>query len=295
MGRKPAFTCLLLLIALLTAGAPLSAQSDDTQDVVTRRIEAFLRHLFAWGPEFQVTVGPLREAAIPGLYSVLVRISGNGTQAEQIILVTPDGRYLIQGEFFDTRIDPFAQVRDALNTAGHPSKGPADAPVTIVEYGDFQCPTCAAMYPILKSLLSDQNNVRLVYKDFPLTDIHDWALRAAIAAQCAYQQSPYSFWRLHDYLFENQEQLNTQNLDARLDALAPRARLNLHQFRTCRTQELTRPRVEQSIREGTRLGVANTPTLFLNGRPLSGSQSPQTLQRLLTFELRIRQQGTTLR
>ena len=121
---------------------------------------------------------------------------------------------MIRANILDTAQDPFAATRAALTTAGQPSKGPAHAPVTIVEYGDFQCSTCARMHPVLQQLLADHNDVRLVFKDLPLTQVHDWAMAAAIAAQCAFQESNEAFWSLHDYLFEHQEELNAQNLQS---------------------------------------------------------------------------------
>ena len=305
MRGKPLCSFLLLITAMVAAGFSLPGQittpqappseSLDPQAAVSQRIEGYLRDLFAWGPETEVSIGPLRESPIPGLYSVLVRVSEGQRRVDDVLLVSPDGRYLIRGDFFDTTQDPFAEARESIVTAGHPSRGPADAPVTIVEYGDFQCSTCAEMHPILKKILAEHRDVRLVFKDFPLTGIHNWALAAAIAAQCAYQQSNQSFWRLHDYFLENQKQLTAANLQARLDAFAPQAGLNSQQFRACRTQERPRARVEQSMREGTALRVINTPTLFINGRPAIGSQPRELLERLITYELRSPQQGTRLR
>lgn len=290
-------TLLLILLACLAtvwlgARAQAPALPADASAQVAQRVESYLRYVFAWGPEYQVSVGPLRESVIPGLYSALVRVRAAQGSLEEVVLLNADGRYIVRGDLYDSTVDPFAAVRNGIDTNDHPSLGPADAPVTIVEYGDFQCPTCAQMHPVLKEVLAENKNVRLVFKDFPLTQIHNWSMAAAVAGQCAYRQSNDRFWRLHDYFFENQKQLTPENLDARLDAFASQARFNLEQFRACRQQQLTRSRVDQSIEEGTRFNVSHTPTLFTNGRPSIEAASKDFLTRLIKFELRLREQGT---
>ena len=293
---------MLLVVGILTAAAWLGAAraapqtrtgpSEQQRAPVRMRVETYLRYLFAWGTDVEVTVGRLRESAIPGLFSVLVEARKDGGLVEEVVLVNADGRYLIRGEFLDTTQDPFAEARERIITAGQPRLGPADALVTIVEYGDFQCPTCRAAYPVLEKIVASHNNVRLIFKDFPLTQKHDWAMAAALAAQCAYRQSNERFWQVHDYLFENQEQITRDNLDARLDALAAHLGMDTEQFRTCRQTEATRSLVEQSIEEARQLRVTNTPTLFLNGRRLVGAPPQQILEHLIAYELSFRQQGT---
>ncbi|MFQ5723003.1 MAG: thioredoxin domain-containing protein [Terriglobia bacterium] len=292
----------LLVAGILTAALWLGAAraapqtrtdlSEQQRVEVRMRVGTYLRYLFAWGKDVEVTVGRLRESAIPGLFSVLVEARTQEGGVEQVVLVSADGRYLIRGEFLDTTQDPFAEARERIITAGQPRLGPADALVTIVEYGDFQCPTCRAAYPVLEEILASHDNVRLIFKDFPLTQKHDWAMAAAIAAQCAYRQSNERFWQLHDYFFENQDQINHDNLDAHLDALATHLGMDTEQFRTCRQTEATRSLVEQSIQEARQLQVRNTPTLFLNGRRLVGAPPKEVLERLIAYELSFRQQGS---
>lgn len=299
MQRKLACMCFLLVVlafARMTVRAqtapPAAAQpqTPDPETALRQHVEGYLRYLFAWGPDVQVSLGPLRQSALPGLLTTLVQVNEGQRQSQEVFLVSDNGRFIIRGDFLDTTEDPFAQARDTIATAAHPSKGAADAPVTIVEYGDFQCPTCAEAYPILKKLIAERKDVRLVFKDLPLTRIHDWALPAAIAGQCAYQQSNESFWRLHDYFFENQKQLNAQNLEARLDAFALRAGLDAQKFRACRAQALTQSTVQLSMREAATLDAANTPTLFINGRRLIGAQAREALDRIIAFELLVLQQ-----
>jgi protein-disulfide isomerase len=297
-----------LLVAVLLAtiaGAALAQTSaepaTDPQAAVRRHLEAYLRYYYAWGEDVEVKVGALLESNLPGISTTLVEATQGEQKFQQVFLVGSQGRLLIRGEILNTAEDPFAPARQAINLLNQPSKGPADPPVTIVEYGDFQCPTCAQLYPTLKKLMAERKDVRIVFKDLPLVAKHDWAYAGAVAGQCAFQHSPEAFWALHDFFFENQGKLNAQNLDAQLDAFAARhAGLGAAQFRTCRQTKATAHRVDASLREAATLGLANTPTLFVNGRPLVGNQPREIIERLINFEVALhraqrQQQGTTPR
>ncbi|HEX9764451.1 MAG TPA: thioredoxin domain-containing protein [Candidatus Acidoferrales bacterium] len=292
---------LLGLLLAASAGVALAQEPADPQAQVRRRLEGYLRYFYAWGDDVQVKVGALHESTLPGIYTTLVEATQGEQKFQQVFLVGGDGRFIIRGEILDTTEDPFAAARQAVNLLNQPSKGPADAPVTIVEFGDFQCPTCAQIYPTLKKLMAERKDVRIVFKDLPLVGKHDWAYAAAVAGQCAFQQSPEAFWAVHDYFFENQAKLNARNLDAQLDAFAARrAGLDAAQFRACRQEKATAHRVDASLREAAALGLVNTPTLLVNGRPLVGNQPREIIERLINFEVALheaqkQQQGSAPR
>jgi len=304
------FTAAAVLLATL-GGVALAQEPSDPQAQVRRHLEAYLRYFYAWGDDVQVKVGPLHESTLPGISTTLVEALQGEQKFQQVFLVGAEGRLLVRGEILDTTQDPFAPARRGVNLINQPAKGPADAPVTIVEFGDFQCPTCAQIYPTLKKLMAERKDVRLVFKDLPLVNKHDWAYAAAVAGQCALQQSPEAFWALHDFFFENQDKLNVQNLDARLDRWAEsrdgtvglsdrRWRVDSAQFRTCRQEKSTAHRVDASLREAAALGLVNTPTLLINGRPLVGNQLREIIDRLINFELALyeaqqKQQGSAPR
>lgn len=292
----------LVPVVVLAAGMLLAAQNSrpegaDAQAAVRQRVESYLRHLYAWGADFTVEVGPLRESALPGLFSTLVRITREGSATEQVILASGDARYLVLGEFHDTAVDPYAQNRANIRTGGLPARGAPGpgAAVTLVEFGDFQCPDCARLHPILKEVLSRNPNVRLVFKHFPLTDIHDWALAAHVAAQCAYEQSNDGFWRLTDYFFEKHREIKADNLDQRLAALAAEIGVDFAALNDCRTEPEAQSAVTLSLLEGQRLGVQSTPTLFINGRPVPGAQPAELYQQIIAYEQARAQQGSTPR
>ncbi len=151
--------------------------------------------------------------------------------------------------------------------ADGPSKGPAGAKVTIVEFSDFQCPYCQRQEAALHRILADfPKDVRLVFRDFPL-DIHPDADRAARAGICADAQG--QFWKMHDKLFENQHALSQEAIQGYAHALG----LDGQKFTACLDAADTHARIERSLHAGEQAGVDGTPALFVNGRPLSGATS----------------------
>ena len=165
-------------------------------------------------------------------------------------------------------------------SAADPVIGNPDAPVTIVEFSDFQCPFCAAARPTLEQLQQDYgDDVRLVWKDFPLTQIHPEAFRAAEAAQCAFEQD--RFWEYHDQLFGNQAALDDESLKGYAAAIG----LEAQAFDTCLVSSRHADRVRAGIDEGTLLGVTSTPTVLINGRFISGAQPYEVFAAMVDEEL----------
>ena len=176
-------------------------------------------------------------------------------------------------------------VMDAPRTtitvnADDPSEGKVDAPVTVVEFSDFQCPFCLRVMPTLKQLRSKYGDkVRVVWKDFPLTQIHPQAFLAAQAGNCAREQG--KFWEYHDKLFGNQSALQA---DA-LKRYAADVGLDTAKFNQCLDSSKYEARVQDALGNGGRLGVSSTPTIFVNGRMINGAQPIEVFQSVIDDEL----------
>jgi len=171
--------------------------------------------------------------------------------------------------------------RLAVDVAGDdPARGPADAPVTIVEFSDFQCPYCARAEATLKKL--DQayaGRIRLVYRDFPLVEIHPRAARAAEAAACASDQG--QFWPMHDAIFSHQDKLEDVDLQKSAAGLG----LDAAKFDECLASGRHRPEWQKDAAAGESYGVASTPAFFINGRLLVGAQPYEAFARVIDEEL----------
>jgi protein-disulfide isomerase len=271
------------------AGAQTPAPAPGTAPALTpaqlqQRVEAQVRRLYALGPSFKVKIGEPKESPLPTVYALTVEIEIEGQTDSVVFYATRDGRYLLRGDVFDTTTDPFAENRKQMKLEGYPSKGPANAPVTIVAYSDFQCPTCRALHNVLRAVLPQYPNVRFVFKDFPLAQIHPWAMTAHTAARCAYQQSPDLFWKLHDLIFDKQDFINATNAFDNILDYARQAGAEPAAFKSCMIAPETNAPIERSHKEGLALRVANTPTLFINGRRIIGADQ-QAIEQYIQYEL----------
>ena len=164
--------------------------------------------------------------------------------------------------------------------ADDPVLGTANAPVTLVEFSDFQCPFCARVMPTLKKVKDTYGDkVRIVWKDFPLTSIHPQAFKAAEAGQCAREQG--KFWELHDRMFANQQALQPDALKEHAAAVG----LDLAKFNACFDASKYGERVQQQMSAGSQLGVQSTPSIFINGRLVSGAQPYEVFTAIIDEEL----------
>lgn len=172
-----------------------------------------------------------------------------------------------------------------INLEGAYSKGEEDAPVTIVEYSDFQCPFCGRFYtqtlPQIQEQYVETGKVRFVYKDFPLDSIHPQATPAALAARCAGEQSEEAFWGMHDLMFENQGSLSESSYNAWASQLG----LDATQFSQCLTSQKYLNEVRADLQEGSNAGIRGTPGFLINGQLVSGAQPFSVFQQVIEAEL----------
>jgi protein-disulfide isomerase len=262
--------------------APPTATSPADQQLL-KNTETFIRNLFGWGSTYELKLGPVSPSPSPDFYTVPIHVTVNGQSDTGTVYVSKDGKAFIRGEMFDTTKDPFAENRSKLHPDGSPSKGPADASVTLYEFSDFECPHCRALSATLKQFEADHPNVRVIFKNFPLTQIHPWAETAAIGAHCAYLQKPEAFWTMHDQIFDNQDLISAENIWDKLVAFATQSDLDADAFKTCLSSPDAKAAVASDHALGESLNITSTPTVFLNGRPLIGPDAP-TLTQLLSLQ-----------
>ncbi len=163
---------------------------------------------------------------------------------------------------------------------GSPSEGPRDAPVTLVEFSDFQCPYCSRIQPALKQIKDTYGEkVRLVFRQFPLNSIHPQAQKAAEASLCANDQG--RFWEMHDKLFETDTSLKVDDIRERATSLE----LNLEEFSQCLDSGKYAATVQQDVLDGVKAGVTGTPALFINGLSFSGARSFEKISEAIEVEL----------
>ncbi|HEY6464883.1 MAG TPA: DsbA family protein [Candidatus Acidoferrales bacterium] len=270
--------------ASVAAAVSQSAPVTPEQQQLLKATEAFVRDLYAWGSDYKLTLGPLTQSSAAEFYKVPIQVTFNGQSDNGEVYVSKDGRTVLRGDVFSLHGDPYEQVREHLNIAGNPSTGPENAPVTLVEFADFECPHCREFSQNFEAIRQKFPQVRLVYKDFPLVDLHPWAETAAVAARCAYMQSPAAFWKMHDAIFKNQDNITPDNVYDELNNLAKDQGLGADAFKSCLSSPEAAKAVEANRADGITLGISSTPTVYVNGRPVVGGD-PATVEQFIQYEL----------
>lgn len=217
-----------------------------------------------------------------GLASVIIDSLRHGKTAKEALAAANASEYahLIPQKLLDNPV--------AIPTDHSPSVGPANAPITLVEFSDFQCPYCAAAVPQIKAILKAYpSQARLFFKEYPL-DFHPQAGIAAEAAVAAQKQG--KFWAMHDAMYAHPDRLSRQDLMADAKKLG----LNMQQFETDLNSAGVKQIIMRDIKEGDRAGVQGTPTLFINGQRYNGPLEADILKPILSKQLKKAQAGSTV-
>ena len=234
-------------------------------------VEAFMRHTFGYDENLKWEVVEIKPGPDPALAEVSVAI--NTPQGQQLtkLYVTPDQKYAITGDFMPFGADPYAPARAELKKANGPAKGAANPSVTIVEFADLQCPSCKHAYPTVEKLLKEIPNSKLVFEQFPLTQIHKWAFEAAKYGECVNRQNKDAFWKFLDLVYQNQDSMQAlSEADAapKLKQYATEAGANAEEASKCTADSSVAAKIYASMELGKEMGVTGTPTLFVDGRKI---------------------------
>lgn len=270
-------------LSFLCRAALAQAQAEPPAEI-QQKIEAYLRKLYAFGPEVKLVFSAPKETGVAGLLETTVELTMGENHDSAKMYVSKDGKFLFRGEMADLSKDPLAETRAKLDLRDAPSTGDPNAPVTIVEFADFECPVCRQLHDVLRSLLPNYPQARLVFKDFPIEQIHPWARTAALAGRCAYQQNPKAFWIFYDDLYSDQDLISAENVWTRVVDYAGQAGLDQGTFKACLASPAVNAAVDASLTNGRLLEVNSTPTLFINGRRLIGADA-KLIEQYIQYEL----------
>jgi len=277
----------LVFLFLFVLNLPCVARSDWPE--FAKKIEIQVRSFYKLSPEIQVTVGaPSPTKDFPNYESVIVTLDGGQAKQELTFLVSKDRSSLKQVVDFDLSKNPFADIMSKIDLTGRPTRGAKVSKVTVVSFDDFECPFCSRMHQILFSgILKDYGDrVTFVYKDFPLVQIHPWALHAAVDANCLASQNTDAYWDFADYIHANQREVNNEKTpDARLATLdrlamsqAQKHSLDVGKLQAC-IKAQDESAVRTSMKQAEAIGIEATPTLFINGEELTGGPSSDAIVR----------------
>src|SRR5712692_7193432 len=282
--------CVILSLSVLIPAARAqqgqagAGNTSRAPSPIQKKIEDYLRHLYAFGPDVLVSVGPPKDTAIQGLQEIDIQVKIAGNQQSAKFYISQNGKYLFRGELSDLSKDPLAETREKLQTTDSPSTGDSRAPVTLVEFSDFECPVCRNLHDALRNLLPNYPQVRVVFKDFPIEQLHPWARTAALAGRCTYQQDPRAFWKMYDLIYDSQEIISAENAWNKMVDYAGQTGINQETFKSCIASPEAGAAVDASHANGMQLEVTSTPTIFVNGRRLVGAD-PHLLEQYIKYEL----------
>jgi protein-disulfide isomerase len=283
--------CLFIVLLLLRladaqqqAAAPhAAAKSAATANLPSEEtVNAFLHQWFGYDSSLTWKITSIKPSEIEGLSEINVLLSGAQGQQALKLYVTPDGKHAVNGEIMPFGAHPFAAAQKELERGlNGPSHGSADAPVTVVDFSDLQCPHCKDAHPTIEKLMAEDKNVRVVFQSFPLP-MHDWAAKAAAYADCVSHSSNDAFWKFIQSVYGAQTDITAANADEKLTALADGAGVKGADMAACAAKPETTSRVEKSVALGKALDVNSTPTLFVNGRKLPAVPY-EVLEKLVDF------------
>ena len=261
-----------------TAAKPVSAGLPSEEAV-----NGFMHQTFGYEPQVTWKIISIKPTQAEGLSEVQLVLTGPQGPQSARFYVTADGKHAVAGELMPFGVKPFAATaRELEKGATGPSRGPADAPVTLIEFSDLQCPHCKDTQPVLDKLVTENKNVRVVFQNFPLPN-HDWSSKAAAYADCIGRSSSDMFFKFIDSVFETQADINAGNADEKLTALADKAGAKGSDIAACAAKPETATRVEKSEALGKSLDVNATPTMFINGRKVGGGLDYDTLKKIVDF------------
>jgi protein-disulfide isomerase len=264
--------------AKVTPGKPAAspAPSDATVNLPTEAtVDSFMQQTFGYQPDITWRISGIRPSGLAGLAEVTVVVASPQGQQSMRFYTTADGEHAIFGEIVPFGARPYDPAMKVLAKGiTGPQRGPKDAPVTIVEFGDLQCPACKAAQPEIEALVAAEPNARFVFQNFPLGQVHNWAVKAADYADCVGSASSDAFWKFIAKTYETQSDITAENVDEKLTAIADGAGVKGPDIAACAAKPETKAHVDASIELGKAVDVTSTPTLFINGRKVA-SFDPQ--------------------
>jgi protein-disulfide isomerase len=273
------------ILVFLLVGLGCSAQSASPDAV--ERMERQVRAYYSIPPHVKITISPLKASEFPDYDALTITFDGGEKKQPYEFLLSKDKKILIRMTKLDLTKDPYAEVMKKIDIKGRPTRGNKDAKVVVVSFDDFECPFCSRMHQTLfPGLLKEYGDrVLFVYKDFPLSEIHPWAMHAAVDADCLASENNDAYWEFADYIHANQHEVNSEGTRdgqfAALDRVALKGvqkySLDSNKLQSCIKAQNDEV-VKASVKEGESLGMSATPTIFVNGQEVDGALSASAIR-----------------
>jgi protein-disulfide isomerase len=294
----------LLLVCLGCSAQPAPSAPPDVVKLLDRQV----RSTYSVPAEIKVGIGPLRPSEFPNYEALTITFDDAGKKKDYEFLLSKDRKTLLRMTKIDLTVDPYAEVMKKIDVTGRPTRGSKNAKVVAVNFDDFECPFCSRMHSnLFPTLLKEYGDrVLFIYKDYPLDEIHPWAIHAAVNANCLAAQNADAYWDFADYVHGNREEVereykekgreasnaalaahrtkdqadkefNEKGLEAATAHLDKLATLQgqKHSLDATKLQACVKAQDDKAVRasqrEGDTLGVNATPAMFVNGQKIDGA------------------------
>ena len=267
--------------AAAKAPSPAEAKRDAA-------LKDFLQKKFRIGSADEIVLGPMEKTTLPGIFQRQVTVSNEKGQSVSVTLFSDQNETkAILGQYYDLGSDAWGRIdMKVVHLDDRPTLGPPDAPITMLEFADFECPYCAHAFGEVETLANTtyKGKIKVIFKNYPLNG-HPWARSAAAAAECARLQNPSAFWDFARYFYTNQGQINPGNVQKKIDEEASTLSLDGKALKACMQAPATAQRIQQDEQDGTAVHVSSTPTFFVNGIPLVGLPEGKVFDFVINSEL----------
>lgn len=287
-----------LLIFIMVAGMGCKAQTPPVNNALQakldRQIELTIRSQYNVPPDYTVTLGGRTKSDINGFDTLPVTFSSGSQKKTTIFLISRDNNTLARLEKFDLTKTPGS----GINVLGRPIRGNPKAKVTIVNFDDLECPFCARMNEVLFPATEQHygSQVRYIFLDFPLIQLHPWAMHAAVDVNCLADQSPTGYWNVVDSLHTQSDDISgargqensaasVKKVDDLTLAEGKRDNVDMGKLQTCVSKQ-DESGIRASMKQGDALGVDGTPTMFVNGERATGALSQSMLWTIIDRAIR---------
>jgi len=276
------------------APASSTATSPAPTGELAQQIDRQVRAHYSLPPEVKLELGSLRPSDFANYDELTITFVNPDKKQPYDFLLSRDHKTLLRVTKMDLSKDPYAEVMKKIDVSGRPTRGNKNAKVLVVNYDDFECPFCSRMHATLFPEIFKEygDRILIIYKDYPLEEIHPWAVHAAIDANCLAAQSADAYWDYADYLHANQHAVSSKGREgenAELDRLAEGQgrtyRLDDAKLQACMKAQDDKA-IRDSLKEGDDLGVNATPAMFVNGQKLDGAVPIEDVRATLDEALR---------
>lgn len=304
--RKGGFALFLAALFVLSGAAGCGKQSgtdgqtptpppgkialDADSQAVAKQIQANMKDFLITNKvptTAKVQINYVKKSPVEGIYEASFAIDMGGRSGKRSFYFDREAKHFLLGpvytvgEVLRSRIDMKNMV--LIDRA---SKGPESAAVTIAAYSDFQCPYCGSAAQTVSAILKKYGDqVRLVYKHMPLSEMHPWAYDASLTVECAAAQKPEAFWYFHDYFYDPSRGLTRKNFREKTGAFAKSINLDVKKLQSCVDAKQFGARIDYDLREASNYGFTATPTFVVNGIVIVGNQPLSVFVEVIQEEL----------